>query len=80
MLNNALLKSENKMTLNKFMYALFLGLYLMREDIPQDIQEYVNNYTFKTENPDLFVTFENLIGGTDLTDSILRGMILKTLE
>lgn len=65
---------------NKFIYAIFLGLYLMGEQIPKFVRDYISVWKPETENKDLFIVFQSLINAPDLNDKTLRSIVLKSLQ
>lgn len=67
------------MAKNKMIYALFLGLFLMQEETPKFVREYVEKNEFSTKNPDLWQVFTMLKNG-DKNNPVLKSIILSTIQ
>lgn len=67
--------------INKYFYALFLGLYLLREYIPQWLQDFIvkEQPNYETSN---WILLTMLAHGNyeDKDDKHLRSLVMKGLE
>ena len=68
------------MNINKLIYATFLGLYLMKEDIPEFIQEYISKNPPPGNNVDTWLALVSIKNAPNFDEPALRSMVLKTLE
>lgn len=65
---------------NTFIHMLFLGLYLMKIEIPNLILEYTRERKYKGNDPVLSIVFSSLVNAPDLNSPELRAMVLRTLS
>lgn len=66
------------MAKNKIIHALFLGLFLIGEETPKFISDYISKNEFVTKNPSLWHVFAVLKNG-DQKNPVLKSMVLKTI-
>ncbi len=67
------------MDLNTEIYARFLGLYLMKMDIPSDILEWVSTHKAPNNDIDITMIAKMLSGAPNTKDDILRETIKSIL-
>ena len=66
--------------MNKYIYALTLGLLLMNEKIPSFLIRYIRTHKPDTYFVSVWVALASMAGAPNIYDSILRQVILKELE
>ena len=64
---------------NKLMYALLLGLYLMRETIPVQVLNYVYKYSPKVKDREVWLALTCLRNTPDMKDEVLHECVIKLL-
>lgn len=56
-------------------FSRFLGLWLMKMDIPQDVFEYVSMNSNKISDVDTHVIIKMILGSSYQKDAVLRQMV-----
>jgi hypothetical protein len=65
--------------MNKIMYAIALGLYLMKEPIPDGILKYINETPPETENRSVWLALTCLRNAPNIDDYLLFSHVVKLL-
>jgi len=68
------------MIFQKYIYALFLGLFLLKEEVPPSLLDYIRKNPLDTDSKSLSIIFSSLANAPNLTDDLLRSMIIGTLD
>jgi hypothetical protein len=66
--------------LNNQIFSQFLGLYMMKMPIPENIFDYVKTHECPSKSIDAKMAFTQILGSSDLSDPILYQMIIKTFS
>lgn len=65
--------------INKYMYAVFLGLYLMNEKIPHFIIRYVHSHRPDSVFGKVWLALSTLAGAPNMYDDAVRQLVLAAL-
>lgn len=71
---------QKQISLNEEIIARFIGLYLMKVDIPEDIYEYVKENKSKVILPHLKMFFGVIFGAPDETNESIRKMAINFIK
>ena len=64
---------------NRIMYALFLGLFLLKEEVPQFVLNYVKTHKPNPRTQELWIVLTVLRNAPDLDDVVLYPMVKASL-
>jgi hypothetical protein len=67
------------MTLDAEIFSRFLGLYIMKLPIPQDVFDYVNSHKCPVENVGIRLAIKMISSAPDQMDNTLRNLVLQSL-
>jgi len=63
------------MTLDQEMFARYLGMYIMKLEIPQDLHEYITTHKCPSDDVDVNMMFATLQNAPDFKSEPLRDLM-----